>query len=101
MRAAEAKVLFQQWRERQLRAKDFEAAQIVFVTLEQLVKEHLRARGRPSGRQLACEAAELFGELHPPVFRRSDADDASHAPANPRLRGLAQDGGQDPVGNGE
>jgi len=42
VRAAEAKVLFQQWKQRQLRAKELEAEQVLPVTLEQLAKEHLK-----------------------------------------------------------
>jgi len=41
-RAAEAKVLFQRWKDRQLRARELEAEQILPVTLEQLAKEHLK-----------------------------------------------------------
>src|SRR5262249_21038274 len=42
VRAAEAKVLFQQWKDRQLRIKEFEAELISPVTLERLAKEHLK-----------------------------------------------------------
>ncbi|PWT98983.1 MAG: hypothetical protein C5B51_28145 [Terriglobia bacterium] len=42
VRAAEAKVLFQQWRDRQLRAQTLQDEQVVPVTLEQLAREHLK-----------------------------------------------------------
>jgi hypothetical protein len=42
VRAAEAKLLFRQWQDRQLRTKDFEMEQVSPVTLERLAKEHLK-----------------------------------------------------------
>jgi integrase len=42
VRAAEAKILFQQWKDRQLRARELESEQILPVSLEQLAQEHLK-----------------------------------------------------------
>lgn len=42
IRSAEAKVLFQRWKERQLRAKQLEAEPILPVTMERLAREHLK-----------------------------------------------------------
>src|SRR2546422_593880 len=41
-RAAEAKILFEQWKQRLLRAREQEVHNIVPVTLQQLAEEHLR-----------------------------------------------------------